>query len=148
MAIQKLQRYCAYQERCHSEVRTKLLDIKIYGDLLEEVIGELIKDDFLNEQRYAETYAGGKFRIKKWGKQKITNHLKSKRVSDYCIQKGLAVIDETEYEKTLNDLVTKYYHERRDSNNGKYQLHKKCMKFCQNKGYEYHLIKKALDGKL
>ena len=64
-ALKKLQRYCVYQERCHQEVRQKLLDLGIYGDDLEDIIVELIEDNFLNELRFAQMYAGGKFRIKK-----------------------------------------------------------------------------------
>jgi regulatory protein len=66
----KLRHYCAYQERCHEEVRTKLLSLKIYGSDLEEIINKLIEDDFLNEERFAKAYAGGKFRIKKWGRER------------------------------------------------------------------------------
>jgi regulatory protein len=67
-ALKKLQRYCAYQDRCHQEARRKLLDLGIYGDDLEEIISELISDNFLNEERFARSFARGKFRIKGWGK--------------------------------------------------------------------------------
>ncbi len=143
-AVIKMQRYCAYQERCHSEVRNKLIALKVYGDDLEYVITELIKEDFLNEQRFAETYSGGKFRIKKWGKQKIKKNLKAKMVSEYCINKGLAVIDDDEYSKTLNTLIKKYRKERKNKDWTKLEMNKKCIQFCQNKGYEYFQIKAFL----
>jgi len=145
--LKKLQHYCAYQERCHSEVRTKLLDLKIYGDLLEEIMGELIKDDFLNEQRFAESYAGGKFRMKKWGKLKITQKLKVKGVSAYCIRKGIGVIEDEGYLKTLSQVIDKYYCERKSKDFSGYVLYINCLKYCQNKGYEYPLIKEMLAKK-
>ena len=145
VGLKKLQRYCTYQERCHFEVRTKLLNLKIYGEELEEIISELIKDDYLNEQRYAEAFASGKFRINKWGKQKIIQRLKAKRVSDYCITKGLSKIDEDDYKKSLSDLIEKFYAERASKKFTDIDLLKKCFKFCQNKGYEYPLITEALE---
>ena len=140
-ALLKLQRYCAYQERCHSEVRQKLIDLKVFGDDLEYIITELIKTDFLNEQRYAEIYAGGKFRIKKWGKQKIKSHLKAKGVSDYCIRKGLEKIEDDEYIQCLILLIDKYKAERKNNNWSDSELQNKCIKYCLRKGYEYTLIK-------
>ena len=95
--LDKLQKYCIYQDRCHTEVRTKLLQLQVYGDELEEVMSKLIEDGFLNEERYAIAYASGKFRINHWGKRKIMLGLKSKHISDYCIQKALQKIDQKEY---------------------------------------------------
>ena len=71
-ALDKMQRYCGYQDRCHQEVRTKLLTLKIYGDLLEEIMSDLISEGYLNEERFARNYARGKYRIKGWGKIKLT----------------------------------------------------------------------------
>ena len=106
-ALKKLQRYCAYQERCHQEVRQKLLDLGIYGDDLEDIIVELIKDDFLNELRFAQIYTGGKFRIKKWGRYRIKRELKQRRISEYCIKKAMLEIDEDDYIKTLHEIFEK-----------------------------------------
>ena len=106
-ALQKLQRYCAYQDRCHAEVRTKLLSLGIYGDDLEEIIVELIGENYLNEERFARSYARGKFRFKCWGRIRITQELKSRRISDYLIRKALEEIDETEYRQALYDLLDK-----------------------------------------
>ena len=83
-ALAKLQRYCAYQDRCHQEVRTKLIDLGVFGDTLEEIITDLIKDNFLNEERFARSYARGKFRMRKWGRIKIRQELKLRKISDYC----------------------------------------------------------------
>lgn len=103
--LQKLRRYCAYQERCHEEVRTKLLSLKVYGAELEETIAQLVQEDFLNEERFAKAYAGGKFRIQKWGRVKILQELKKRKVSDYCIRKGMQEIPETEYRNSLQKIV-------------------------------------------
>ena len=106
-ALVHLQRYCAYQERSHSEVRNKLLDLKIYGDDLEEIIAQLIADNFLNEERFARAYARGKFRIKQWGKRRIVQELKRHEVSAYSIRKALEEIEPAEYEKTLQEVLRK-----------------------------------------
>lgn len=107
-AMQKLQQYCAYQERCHEEVRSKLLEYGVFGDSLEKVIADLISENFLNEERFAQTFAGGKFRIKKWGRKKIVQELKSKKISDYSISKALASeINEDDYRTTLNEVLNK-----------------------------------------
>lgn len=145
--LKRLQRYCAYQERCHSEVRSKLLDLKIYGDLLEEIMSELIKHDFLNEQRFAESYVRGKFRIKKWGKQKIVQNLKRKKISHYCIKKGMQTIADNDYRNALSELIKKYRNKYANQGLSPMELHKKCINYCQRKGYEYAVIKEVLNGR-
>lgn len=102
--LEKIRHYCAYQERCHSEVRTKLIALSVYGKDLEETIISLIFDDFLNEERFARSYCRGKFQIKEWGKNKIIQALKLKKVSEYCIKKGLTEIDEATYIQTFEKL--------------------------------------------
>jgi len=139
-ALQKLKKYCAYQERSHSEVRTKLISLKVYGDTLEEVILELIQSDYLNEERYARAYARGKHRIKKWGRDKIKQGLKLKRVSDYCIKKALTEIDPDHYEQTLQEVLIKYYKVRKGKYDN-YTMQTKLINHAVNKGYEYHLSK-------
>ncbi len=137
-ALSKLQKYCVYQDRCHKEVRSKLLDLGIYGDDLEKIIVELIQDNFLNEVRFAQSYARGKFRIKRWGKMRIKREMKMKGLSDYCIKKGLAEIDEEDYEKTLDELLTKKRNLIREKN--EYLKNKKLASFVYQKGYEQHMI--------
>lgn len=95
--LEKLKHFCAYQERSQSDVRSKLLDMKIYGEDLELYIVALIEENFLNEERFAKAYAGGKFRMKQWGRVKITQGLKQHKISSYCISKGLAEIEEADY---------------------------------------------------
>jgi len=132
-ALTKLQRYCAYQERCHNEVRSKLIEIKCYGDTLEEVISMLIQEDFLNEQRFAETFTSGKYRLKSWGRNRIKQELKKKYVSDYCIRKGLASIDEIEYMDTLQRTMRKYHHQYQHLD--AFSLRGRMFKFGLSKGY-------------
>jgi regulatory protein len=105
-ALQKAKHYCAYQERCHSEVKEKLYSIGLYKKDVEELMATLVEENYLNEERFAIQFAGGRFRIKHWGKVKIKFELKKKQVSDYCIKKALSSIDEKDYEKTLQKLFS------------------------------------------
>ncbi|MGN6194080.1 MAG: regulatory protein RecX [Ginsengibacter sp.] len=104
-AVSKIKQYCAYQERCHAEVRDKLYSFGLRKTEVEEIISELITENYLNEERFAIHFAGGKFRMKQWGKIKIKQALKAKQVSDYCIRKALKEIDSKEYQKTFQKLA-------------------------------------------
>src|SRR5688572_10399602 len=104
-AKHKIESWCAYQERCDQEIRIKLRSWNMDAEHIDILIADLIKNRFLNEERFAEAYAGGKFRIKKWGRVKIRQHLKQKNISAYSINKALALIDDAEYFKTMRDLV-------------------------------------------
>jgi regulatory protein len=104
-AWQKIKHYCGYQERSHAETRDKLYGFGLYKQEVEELLSRLIEENYLNEERYAIAFAGGKFRMKQWGRVKIKYELQQKRVSIYCIKKALAAIDEAEYEKALEQLA-------------------------------------------
>jgi regulatory protein len=108
-ALQKLKHYCAYQERCHSEVTEKLYSLGIWKKEHDAIIAALIEEGYLNEERFAIAYCGGKFRIKKWGRVKIKHALKQKQVSEYSIKKALKQIDQAEYFDTLQKLAEKKY---------------------------------------
>ncbi len=136
--LKKLQHYCAYQERCHEEVRTKLLSLKIYGSGLEEVINKLIEDDFLNEERFAKAFAGGKYRMKKWGRMKIINELKQRKISDYCIRKGMEEIEQDDYLKTLRQLLNATFKKYKSSN--LYETKSKTARYLISRGYESDLV--------
>jgi len=142
-ALKKLQNFCAYQERCQTEVRTKLIELGIYGDTLEEIISELISDDFINEERFAATFAGGKFRIKQWGKIKIVQALKAKKISDYCIRKALEkeIIDE-DYAETLKKLIQKKISAIPEPN--KIKKRYLLLQYALLKGFEQELVKNCL----
>tara|TARA_R110002050_G_scaffold300586_1_gene470657 strand:+ start:31796 stop:32269 length:474 start_codon:yes stop_codon:yes gene_type:complete len=137
-AVEKAMKYCAYQERCQQEVRQKLHSFQLTSIQREEVIMELINQDFLNEERYSQAFARGKFRMKAWGKKKITLALKQKEISEYCIRKGMAEIDEKEYNQTLATLIRKTY----DKNKGvqEYQRVAKTAQYVIGRGFEAHLV--------
>ncbi|MEL6923004.1 MAG: regulatory protein RecX [Bacteroidota bacterium] len=137
-ALQKLQRYCAYQDRCHSEVRSKLIDLGVYGDRLEEIMAELITDNFLNEERFARSYVRGKFRMKQWGRNRIKQELKLRKISAYCIKKGLSEIEEEEYLQTLNKLLTKKDKLLKEPN--QFKRNSKLANYVIGKGYESKLV--------
>ena len=103
--LQKAKHYCAYQERCHSEVREKLYGFGLRKNEVEDLISKLIEENYLNEDRFAVQFAGGKFRIKQWGRVRIRHELKSKQVSEYCIRRALATLDEMDYLNTLKKLA-------------------------------------------
>ena len=106
-ALIKAQQTCAYQERCQQEMRDKLYEWGLYSNEVENIIADLITTNFLNEERFAKTYAGGKFRIKKWGRVKIKIELKRRKISDYCIKKAMAEIPERAYINTIEELIRK-----------------------------------------
>jgi len=108
-AQKKLEHYCAYQERCHQEVNTKLKSYGIIAAARDKIIGHLIAQNYLNETRFAQSFARGKFRIKKWGKKRIERELKCKKISPYNIGLGLKEIDPTEYIETLESLAQKFW---------------------------------------
>src|SRR5258706_5535088 len=106
-ALAKILRYCAYQERSHQEVKRKLFEYGLRSSQVDELLARLITEGFLNEERFAKAFAGGKFRMKKWGRNKIAHELESHAVTRRCIQKGLDEIDEQEYVRALRSLIEK-----------------------------------------
>lgn len=138
IALDKLKRYCAYQDRCHQEVRKKIISLKIYGDDLEEIITALIKEDYLNEERFARSYARGKFRIKQWGRNKIKQQLYGRRISDYCIRKAMTEIDEEEYFQALQSIISKQV--LKHDTLTKLLAKDKAIKYAITRGYESNLI--------
>ncbi|AMS27179.1 hypothetical protein AEM51_09300 [Bacteroidetes bacterium UKL13-3] len=104
-ALLKAANYCAYQERCYKEVEDKLYEWGIYGTDAGEILIKLSEQNYLNEERFAKAFAGGKFRVKKWGRNKIRQELKQRKVSEYCIKKGLAEIDDAVYVETLEEVA-------------------------------------------
>ncbi len=141
-ALQKLKQYCAYQERSHSEAVQKLWDLGVRKGDHDEIVSALIEEDYLNEERFAVQYAGGRFRMKAWGRKKIYYGLKEKKVSAYCINKALQSIDERDYLKTLNSLAEKKYASLKSD---QYLVRrKKTTDYLLQKGYEPELIAAAL----
>jgi regulatory protein len=103
----KLQYYCSYQDRCHKEVHEKLKTFNIIPEGVDQIISNLIRENFLNETRFCESFVRGKFKIKNWGKIRIINELKRRNISTYNINQGLKEIDELEYLKKFEEIFNK-----------------------------------------
>ena len=142
-ALQKLRHYCSYQERCHSEVKTKLYQLGITKKLYDEIISELIQGNYLNEERFALAFARGKFTMNEWGKRKIEYALREKFISDYCIKKALKQIPQKEYSEILGKLAKEKY----ESLKGEQYLarKKKTIDYLTGRGFEWELVKDALE---
>lgn len=141
-ALIKAQSTCAYQERCQQEMRDKLYEWGLYSSDVENIIASLITDNFLNEERFAKAFAGGKFRIKKWGRVKIKIELKRRKISDYCIKKGMQEIDDASYEQTLKELVAK---KMKENTKGRSDVRDhKVMQYALSRGFESDLIRDVI----
>ncbi len=138
-AFQKLKHYCAYQERCHSEVKEKLYSLGLWQSDVEELISKLIEENYLNEERYAQQFARGKFRMKQWGRVKITYELKKKGVSPYNIRKGLTAIDDDQYDAVFAKLASDRLDSVRKEKNI-FVKKKKVQDFLLQRGFERDLI--------
>ena len=142
-ALEKIKYYCAYQERSHKEVRSKLLELEIYGDELENYISILIDENYLNEERYACAIVRGKFNYKQWGRNKILQTLKQQGISTYCINKAMKEIDEDDYLKTIQTLAEKKMETLRSESN-KFAKMTKLKNYLMQKGYEFNYINDIL----
>jgi regulatory protein len=138
LGLEKGMSWCAYQERCQQEVRDKLYEWGLWPDAVENIIAELITQNFLNEERFAKAYAGGKFRIKHWGRVKIKLELKKRKISEYCIRKGMQEIDEDDYLLALKKVISGYAKKIKEKNSlkKKYQV----IRYAQSRGFEQDLI--------
>ena len=142
-ALQKIKHFCSYQERSHLEVKEKLYSFGLYKEETESLLSQLIEENYLNEERFAIAFAGGKFRIKHWGRVKIKYELKQRQVSTYCIRAGLASIDMDEYDKTMQKL----FEEKKSMLRSEKNIHTKKQKiraYLQQKGFESELISNLL----
>ncbi len=141
-AFVKAAKFCAYQERTQAEVRAKLHEYGFWGEEAEAVIVRLIEDNFINEERFARTYAGSKFRLKKWGRRKIKQALQQKQLSTYCIKAGMEEIKDEDYEATLKELLEKKIPQIKTSN--VLVLKQKLLNYALSKGYESEWIWRSL----
>ena len=144
-SVPKIKQYCAYQERCHCEVRDKLYSFGLHKNDVEEIIYTLITENYLNEERFAIQYAGGKFRMKQWGKSKIKQSLKRKQVSEYCIKKALKEIDEGAYDQTFKKLVQQKLKTLKSEKNI-FIKKRKLQDFLLYKGFENDMICEVLNA--
>jgi regulatory protein len=137
-ATKKMEHYCAYQERCHYEVVEKLKGMHMIPQAIDHIIAHLIQENYLNEERFAKSYARGKFNIKKWGKKRIVLELKQRQISTYNIKSALAEIDEGEYLATLDELAKKRLGQIKETNSQKRK--KKLADYLFYRGWETHLV--------
>ena len=142
-ALPKIQHFCAYQERCHAEVIDKLYSFGLNKKDIDQIVAQLIEDNYLNEERFARSFVNDKFRFNKWGRKKIEYQLKAKKVSAYNIKSGMKAIDEYDYLKLLE----------KEANNKLESLHKeknvrtknaKVFQYLLGRGFESNLISEVL----
>ncbi|MCK4408183.1 MAG: RecX family transcriptional regulator [Bacteroidales bacterium] len=142
--IEKIKQFCDYQERCISDVKNKLSEWNVQPAKIEKIILELQKTDFINEERYAKAYASGKFRIKKWGKNKIIYELYRKQIPDLYIQIGLHEINDEDYLKTLKEIISKKEAEIKETSISK--RNNKLAAYTISKGYSRGIVWKVLNA--
>ena len=138
MRLKKLEHYCAYQERCHQEVMLKLREMKMIPSAIDTIIGHLIEHNYLNETRFAQSFSRGKFRIKKWGREKILRELKLRQISPYNIKLALKEIPEDEYQRTLEELAAKFW--KTNASRDKQVQKKKVYNALRYRGWENEFI--------
>jgi len=137
--------FCSYQERYQQEVRDKLYSYGLHQDDVEDLLSYFISEGFVNEERFARAFAGGRFRLKKWGRNKIELELKHRHLSGYCIKKGLEEIDNLEYNNTLDTLISKKSASLPEMDN--FTRRNKIANFLIRKGFESNLVWDALNSK-
>lgn len=136
--IDRIQSFCALQDRCQWEVEKKLREWGVEKNIITNILTDLILEKFIDEQRFSESFCRGKFRIKKWGKMKIKNELILRKISDFCINKGLEQIKDEEYYSVLKELYEKKKNSLKDKN--QFIIKGKIAKYLQQKGFESNLI--------
>lgn len=146
LILQKAASYCAYQERTQDEVRQRLKKWNVWGEEADELIAELISMNYLSEERFAKTYAGGKFRIKNWGRMKIKQELQRRGLSTYSIEKGMNEIEDKAYVEGLRALLAKKKALLSKTETDAFKLKQKLARFALGKGYESELVWKELEN--
>lgn len=144
LILQKAASYCAYQERTQDEVKRRLKKWNVWGDEADEIIAELISMNYLSEERFAKTYAGGKFRVKNWGRMKIRQELNRRGLSTYSIEKGIGEIGDEDYVTGLRELLSKKRDLLSKTETDPFKLKQKLARFALGKGYESELVWKEL----
>ena len=138
-------RFCAYRERTQQEVRDKLYALGLHRDEVEQVLTELISEGFVNEERFARAFAGGHFRMKKWGRNKIIHELKRKNITPYCINRAMLEVPDDEYQATLKDMISK---KLAQTHGDPLIVKNKVARFMIGKGYEPQLVWDELNKRL
>ena len=143
-AKSKIKNFCSYQERCHKEVKDKLIKLNLSKNEIENIIVYLIENNYLNESRFAKVFAGGKFRVKNWGRLKIIRELKYRKISDYNIKLGLEEISQNDYVKIFNKISLKKIDALKDLST--IEKKKKLLNFLTYKGWEKEMIYEKLNS--
>lgn len=136
--LNKARRFCAYQERYHQQLRDKLYEWKLHKKEVEEIISCMIEEGYLNEERFATAYAGGKFRVNEWGRIKIKSSLLQKKISDYCIRKAMNEINDREYKQTLKKIIDSKL--KTISEKNPLKKNHKAAQFAISRGFEPDLV--------
>ena len=134
----KLKQYCSYQDRCHSEVESKLSKFNLISQAKDQILFNLINEDYLNETRFCKSFVRGKFKIKNWGKRRIIQELKSRKISKFNIKKGLSEINEFDYQEKFENLFNKKLSSLENLNS--IDKKKKIFSYLQYRGWETNLI--------
>lgn len=138
----KMEYYCAYQERCYKEVEEKLYSFSSNQSEKDEILTYLIENNFINEERFAQSFVRGKHNYKFWGKNRIVNELKFRNISSRNIQTALKEIPETVYIENFHKLAEKNWESITAPKGPK--KNKKFVDFLLRKGYETNLIYEKL----
>jgi len=141
--LAKMQNYCSYQERSFFDVKNKLISWNVQEKIMDKIISKLVDQDYLNEERYAKAFTGGKFRINKWGKNKIINELHKKQIPDIYIQIGINEIDDNEYFNTLKEIISKKDANLKIANQEKRM--QKLANYAISRGYDRGIVWKVLN---
>ncbi len=137
-ATRRMERYCAYQERCHQEVRQKLITMHMIPEAVDLIMVHLLEHNFLNEERFARTYVSGKLKIKNWGRRRLTYELKKKDISETNINLVLAEIEDIDYIDIFNDLAKKKTDSIKETDT--FKKRKKLIDYLFYKGWESDMI--------
>ncbi|MBV8328629.1 regulatory protein RecX [Chryseobacterium sp.] len=140
---QKLVNYCVYQDRCHAEVEQKMREFLLIDEAKEEILLYLLKENYLNEERFTRSYIRGKFYIKHWGKNKIKMNLKQKQISEKMISICFDEIHEDDYRKTIIRIYEDYFSKQKGLQ--EYQKKSKTIKYLMSRGFEYEKINDTFD---
>ncbi len=142
-AQKKLENYCAYQERCHKDVRIKLKGMRMIPEAIDQIMVHLIQQNYLNEERFAKSFVRGKFRIKKWGKNRLVRELKFREISKYSVDRALKEIELGEYYETLDQLIQKRIAQVKEKH--PYKRKKKVADYLLYRGWESNLVYEKLN---
>ncbi len=140
---QKMMHYCSYQDRCHFEVEQKMREFVLIPEAKDEILLYLMKENYLNEERFTRSYIRGKFNIKNWGRNKIKIHLKQKKVPEKLILKCFDEIDDEDYQKVLKKIYEQYFSKQKGLKIDQKKI--KTTRYLLSRGFEYEEIKNIID---